>query len=78
MLPADGSAASDLESATAEPGTWDLVVGLNVLGAPYGFALFGRAWLPVGGTGFGSQLPVDEWVPLKVEARGSTIDLYVT
>ena len=56
----------------------ELFAGLNVLGAPYGFAAFrANKFEPLGGSGHGSQLPPNQWQSLKLNVRGSNIDLYV-
>lgn len=55
----------------------ELAVGLNVLGAPYGFAFWNGAWEGAGGGGHGSSFPLNEWIPLKVTVTGSTVDLYI-
>lgn len=77
MLAVDpgGVNASDAsKSDTANP---ELAVGLNVLGAPYGFAIWNGTWEGAGGAGHGSTLPLDEWLPLKLTVRGSIMELYV-
>jgi len=56
----------------------ELFAGINVLGAPYGFAVFrGNKFEPLGGTGHGSQLAPNQWYSIKLHVRGSSIDLYV-
>lgn len=77
MLPVDAGTAAVSDSAKGVSGAAELSAGLNVLGAPYGFAVWNGGWQPAGGSGHGSRLPVDEWLPLKVTVRGSTVDLYV-
>lgn len=77
LLPAEPSAASSSEAAKTDSSNTDLAVGLNVLGAPYGFAFWNGTWEPAGGAGHGSSLPVEEWISLRVIARGSNIELYV-
>jgi len=49
----------------------DLFVGINLLGAPYGFAAFreNSPWEPKGGAGYGAPLPVEQWIRLKVANR---------
>jgi hypothetical protein len=77
MLPAEPTAASSPELNKGDSANTDLAAGLNVLGTPYGFAFWnGGAWEGAGGSGLGSSLPVNEWIPLKVSAKGSSIDLY--
>lgn len=76
MLPAEANAAS-AETAQTNSSNTDLAIGLNVLGAPYGFAFWNGTWEPAGGTGHGSLLPLEEWIPLRIVARGSNIELYV-
>jgi uncharacterized membrane protein (DUF2068 family) len=69
--------------AALEPSSTDLVgaelaVGLNVLGAPYGFGLWSaQVWNGLLGVGQGSSLPLDIWIPMKLTARGSTLELAV-
>lgn len=76
LLPAEpNAAASDL--AMSDVVNTDLAAGLNVLGAPYGFAFWSGAWEPAGGTGYGSSLPLNEWISLRVTVRGSSVELYV-
>ncbi len=79
MLPAEAKGASGPDSSKSDSGaTAELAVGLNVLGAPYGFAMWSSgAWVGAGGAGHGSVLPVDEWLPMKLTVRGSTVDFYV-
>jgi hypothetical protein len=56
----------------------ELYAGLNVLGAPYGFAAFRNGqWEPVLGTGHGSLLQSDDWYKLELHVRGSNLELYV-
>ncbi len=56
----------------------EFFAGLNVLGAPYGFAAYkANKFEPLGGTGQGSQLTTSRWYNLKLQVRGSNIDLYV-
>lgn len=55
----------------------ELYAGLNVLGAPYGFAAFQNGqWEPVLGAGHGSRLEADRWHRLKLHVQGSNLDLY--
>lgn len=76
LLPAEAGVSSAAEDAFDSSNT-DLSAGLNVLGAPYGFAVFKKGtWEPAGGTGQGSQLPIDQWLEMKLVARGSSIALY--
>ena len=59
-------------------GNGDLFTGLNVLGAPYGFAVFrNNQWEPLGGTGQGSKIEPNKWHKLKVSANGSNLSLCV-
>lgn len=77
LLPVEGGAANATESATGTKSSGDLSAGLNVLGAPYGFAVFRNGvWEPDGGTGQGSILPIDQWLPMKLTVRGSNVELY--
>lgn len=56
----------------------ELYAGLNVLGAPYGFAAFQNGqWEPIAGVGHGSRLEAGCWHHLKIHAQGSNVDLYV-
>ena len=56
----------------------ELFAGLNMLGAPYGFAAFrANKFEPLGGAGHGSQLRPNHWYSLKLHVRGSNVDLYV-
>ena len=56
----------------------ELFAGLNVLGAPYGFSAFsGGQFEPLGGSGQGSQLQTGTWQSVKLQVRGSQVDLYV-
>ncbi len=57
----------------------DLFVGINLLGAPYGFAAFreNSPWEPKGGAGYGAPLPVEQWIRLKVAIDGASVSLYV-
>lgn len=77
MVPSKpSSTAADV--AGADVPMHDLGLGVNVLAAPYGFALWnGQTWAGLGGVGHGSSVPVDVWLPFKLTARGSTIELYV-
>jgi hypothetical protein len=77
MLPTEPGPASVSDSSRTPAGTPELSVGLNVLGAPYGFANWNGAWEAAGGAGHGSVLPVGEWIQLKVIVRGSEVELYV-
>ncbi|MFC7287942.1 hypothetical protein ACFQPC_07840 [Herminiimonas glaciei] len=55
----------------------ELATGLNVLGTPYGFALFKNGkWEALGGTGQGSTLPTGKWIKMKLTARGSNVELF--
>ncbi len=59
-------------------GNGDLFVGLNVLGAPYGFAVFRNNQLdPLGGTGHGSKIEPNRWYTLRLTANGSNLALQV-
>lgn len=78
ILPADASAANAPDSSKGDSGNLELSAGLNVMGAPYGFAIWnGGAWEGAGGSGHGSALPLCEWIPLKLTVRGSIVELYV-
>lgn len=59
-------------------GTGDLFVGFNVLGAPYGFAIFrNNQWEPLGGTGQGSKIEPNKWHTLRITVNGSNLALQV-
>ena len=78
MLPAEQSAAnSSSDLSKGEVVNTDLSVGLNVLGAPYGFAFWNGSWEGVAGSGHGSTLPLNEWIPLRVTVLGSNVEFYV-
>ena len=77
LLPAEPVTANAAELSKSEPSTTELSAGLNVLGAPYGFALWNGTWEGAGGSGHGSKLPINEWIPLRIIARGSSVELYV-
>jgi hypothetical protein len=56
----------------------EFYAGLNILGAPYGFAeRRGSQWIPAGGAGHGVALPTDEWISLSLVVRGSSVELKV-
>ena len=56
----------------------EFVAGLNIQGAPYGFAARrGSQWTPAGGAGYGVALPTDEWISLSLAVRGSSVELKV-
>ncbi len=74
MFPADAAATYASKGDSVNP---ELAVGLNVLGAPYGFAIWNGTWTDAGGSGHGSILPLGEWIPMKLIVRGSIIELYV-
>lgn len=77
MLAAELGSASGPDSSKGESIIPELSVGLNVMGAPYGFAIWNGAWEGVGGSGHGSELPIGEWIHLKLVVRGSIAELYV-
>ncbi|MDO8772699.1 MAG: hypothetical protein Q7K57_29155 [Burkholderiaceae bacterium] len=81
LLAAEAKGASGADSSKAKgdsSAAFELSAGLNVLGAPYGFAMWtGGAWEGVGGTGHGTVLPVGKWIHMKLTVRGSDVDLYV-
>jgi hypothetical protein len=55
----------------------ELFAGINVSGAPYGFAACrNNQWEPIASTGHGSRLQAG-WHELKLHAQGSNIDLLV-
>jgi hypothetical protein len=56
----------------------ELYAGLNIIGAPYGFATFQNGqWEPIAGVGHGSRLEEERWHRLKVHAQGSNLDMFV-
>lgn len=57
----------------------ELYAGLNVMGAPFGFASVSNnsTWEAKGGAGHGTPLKPNCWYDLKLQAHGSNIDLYV-
>lgn len=72
---ASGTSISPTESQTTD---FDLAVGVNCLGAPYGIAaLRNFNWEPVNGTGHGSAVPVQRWISVSVRVAGSSIDMSV-
>ncbi len=78
MLPAEVGPTSPSDSLKADAPGPELSVGLNVLGAPFGFALFRNAvWEGVAGSGHGTPPPVRQWIHMRVTVRGSIADLYV-
>lgn len=55
----------------------EVYAGLNVLGALYGFTLSrNNQWEPLGGSGFGSHLSIEQWHEIKLHVQGSNLDLY--
>jgi len=59
-------------------GSGELFVGLNMLGAPYGFAIFRNSqWEPLGGAGQGSKLEAQKWHSIRLAANGSNLSLFV-
>jgi len=55
----------------------ELYAGLNILGAPYGFAAVKNGqWEPIVGAGHGSRLQPEHWHQLKLYVQGSNLDLY--
>src|SRR5450755_1808363 len=78
ILPAESGPASAADAPKIATAGSDLYVGLNVLNAPYGMAMYrNSAFEGVGGSGHGSALPTGEWIPLRLTVRGSNIELYV-
>lgn len=55
----------------------EIFAGVRVASAPYGIALFRNSkWEFLAGAGFG-DLPINEWIAVRVRVLGSTIDLYI-
>lgn len=55
----------------------ELFAGLNILGAPYGFAAMKNGqWEPVTGAGHGSRPAPDQWHKLRLHVQGSNLDLF--
>lgn len=78
LLVKESSGSRGSESTNSDAAaTNELAAGLNVLGAPYGFAIWSGTWEANGGTGHGSILPVGRWIEMKLIVRGSIVDLYV-
>jgi hypothetical protein len=81
LLPADPTANQGGGSAAdPQPGTTDceLTFGVNVLGAPYGFAFVRNYnWEPVIGVGQGSKVPTNRWIRVSTRVSGSNVDMYV-
>jgi len=66
------------DSVPGQPIEFELAVGLNALGAPYGFAIVRNyKWEPLMGSGQGAAFPTGRWVPISIKAIGSTVDLTV-
>jgi hypothetical protein len=82
LLPADpalnqsaGSVADATGSAQVD---CELSFGVNVLGAPYGFAFLRNfKWEPVLGVGQGSQTPLNRWIQVAARVSGSDVDLLI-
>lgn len=81
LLPADPSSpqsSGSVANATELTTDFELALGVNCLGAPYGIAaLRNFNWEPVLGAGHGSAVPIHKWVGISVRAVGSSIELYV-
>jgi hypothetical protein len=59
-------------------GDSELFAGLNVLGLPYGFAVFrAGAYEPKGGAGQGVILPTHSTYQLKIAVDGANVSLYL-
>lgn len=52
----------------------DLYVGLNNLGAAFGFALFENEWKPLSGIGI-TPPPAKQWLSLELDVHGSNLTL---
>lgn len=51
--------------------------GFNVLGNAYGIGLFKNGqWETAAGAGFGNKPPLNEWIELRLEVLGSSIELF--
>lgn len=75
IFPTEPESRCQLVLAT---GSGDLFVGLNVLGAPYGFAVFrNNQWEPLSGAGQGSRIEPNKWHKIKLIANGSNLVLQV-
>lgn len=82
LLPADPTlnqaAGAAGEASQGTSSECDLGVGINVMGAPYGFALAKNwTWEPAGGVGHGSRVPTQRWVSVQARVIGSNVDLYI-
>lgn len=82
LLPAEvgisqsGGTATDPSNGAAVE--FELAFGLNILGAPYGFAgLRNWNWEPIVGVGQGSSAPIQRWVDISAHVSGSDIDLFI-
>jgi hypothetical protein len=59
-------------------GNGELFTGLNVHGAPYGFAVLrNNQWEPLIGVGQGSKIEPNKWHKLKLSANGSNLSLHM-
>ena len=77
-LPAEPVASSTPAPSKKDSSSSELAVGLNLLGAPYGFANWnGTSWEGLGGAGQRSRLPSNEWISLKLNVRGSNADFFI-
>jgi hypothetical protein len=75
-LPTPDSVCHIILGSRPQPEVW---AGLNISGAPYGFAVYkgGTTWEPLVQSGLGSALQGDHTYDLKIQAEGSSLDLYV-
>lgn len=65
-----------LSSSGGDP---DVVAGLNVGQAPYGFAHFRNGqWETLGGSGHGTSLLANHWYSIRVKVLGSNLTLFVS
>lgn len=55
----------------------EIYAGINLLGAAYGFAAYRNGkWEPLGGSGQGSTIAIDQWHELRLHVVGSNLELY--
>jgi hypothetical protein len=55
----------------------EIFTGLNNLGATYGFAIYRDSrWEPLGGSGHGSKVTINEWHELQFRVKGSNLEFH--